>query len=26
VGFEQVEILHKNNLFAAFGAFKAGKA
>jgi tRNA (cmo5U34)-methyltransferase len=26
VGFEQVEILHKNNLFAAFGAIKAGKA
>ena len=24
VGFEQVEILHKNNLFAAFGAIKAG--
>jgi tRNA (cmo5U34)-methyltransferase len=26
VGFEQVEILHKNNLFAAFGAIKADKA
>ncbi|MFL7868246.1 MAG: class I SAM-dependent methyltransferase [Anaerolineales bacterium] len=26
VGFEQVEILHKNNLFAAFGAIKASKA
>ena len=26
VGFEQVEILHKNNLFAAFGAIKAGNA
>jgi tRNA (cmo5U34)-methyltransferase len=26
VGFEQVEILHKNNLFAAFGAIKAGEA
>jgi tRNA (cmo5U34)-methyltransferase len=26
VGFEQVEILHKNNLFAAFGAIKARKA
>jgi tRNA (cmo5U34)-methyltransferase len=22
VGFEQIEILHKNNLFAAFGAIK----
>jgi tRNA (cmo5U34)-methyltransferase len=25
VGFAQVEILHKNNLFAAFGAIKVGK-
>jgi tRNA (cmo5U34)-methyltransferase len=25
-GFAQLEILHKNNLFAAFGAIKAGKA
>jgi tRNA (cmo5U34)-methyltransferase len=24
VGFEQLEILHKNNLFCAFGAIKAG--
>ena len=26
VGFEMVEILHKNNLFAAFGALKAGNS
>ena len=24
VGFERVELLHKNSCFAAFGAFKAG--